>query len=64
MCSAPTSAMTRSQLVEVDVALEGVLARRVVRLVDDHVDEASAGQLLVQAGRREVHVARDDVARA
>ena len=30
------------QLLEVDVALEGVLARRVVRLVDDHVDERAA----------------------
>ena len=51
-----------AQLVEVDVALEGVLARRVVGLVDDHVDEAAAGELLVQPRGREVHVAGDHVA--
>ena len=56
------SSMSFSSFVEVDVALEGVLARRVVRLVDDHVDEAAAGQFLVQAGGREVHVAGDEVA--
>ena len=50
------------QLGEVDVALEGVLAHRVVRLVDDDVDEAAAGQFLVEAGGREVHVAGDHVA--
>ncbi len=51
------------ELGEVDVALEGVLARRVVGLVDDDVDEAPPGELLVQARGREVHVAGDHVAR-
>ena len=41
-CSAPTSAITASQLVQVDVALERMRAGRVVGLVDDHVDEAAA----------------------
>ena len=50
------------ELGEVDVALERMLARRVVGLVDDHVDERAAGELLVQPRRREVHVPRDDVA--
>ena len=50
------------QLVEVDVALEGVQAHRVVGLVDDDVDEPAAGTLLVEAGGREVHVPGHDVA--
>ena len=53
----------RLQLVQVDVALEGMQVGRVVRFVDDHVHERAAGQFLVQAGGGEVHVAGDDVAR-
>ena len=45
------------QLVEVDVALERVEVVGIVGLIDDDVDEDAAGQLLVQARRREVHVA-------
>jgi hypothetical protein len=51
-----------AQLAQVDVALERALVDRVVRLVDDDVDEAPAGELLVQPGGREVHVAGDHVA--
>ena len=61
MCSARPR-QDRLELLQVDVALEGMLARRVVRLVDDDVDEPAAGQFLMKAGRREVHVAGDDVA--
>jgi hypothetical protein len=52
----------RGQRAEVDVALERMLAGGVVRLGDDDVDEGAAGQLLVQAGGGEVHVAGHDVA--
>src|SRR5450759_5068094 len=50
------------QLAQIHVSLERALRRWVVRLVDDDVHEASAGHLLVETRRREVHVARDDVA--
>src|SRR5450759_2761533 len=50
------------QLRHVHVALERVERGRIVRLVDDHVVERGAGQLLVQARGREVHVAGDVVA--
>ena len=53
-----------AQLVEIDVALERVGARRVMGLVDDHVDEGAARVLLMESGGREVHVPRDDVALA
>ena len=43
---------------EVHVALEGMLARRIVAFRDDHVDERAAGQFLVQPGGGEIHVAR------
>ena len=46
------------QLHEVDIAFEGMKARRIVRLVDDDVDEDATGALLVEPSRREVHVAR------
>ena len=62
MRSAPCSSKTAAQLDHVDVALERALVERVVRLVDDDVDEAPAGELLVQPGGREVHVAGDHVA--
>ena len=52
----------RVDLGEVDVALEGMLGGGVVRLVDDDVAEGAAGELLVQARGREVHVAGDVVA--
>ena len=52
----------RIQLRNIDVALEWKIRLRVVGLVDDHVDESSARQLLVQARGREVHVARHMVA--
>ena len=52
------------QLRQVDVALERVLAGRVVRLVDDDVDERAAGQLLVQPRGGEVHVPGHHVAAA
>ena len=54
----------RLELGQVDVALEGVQAGGVVGLVDDDVDEGAAGQLLVQPGGREVHVARHPLRRA
>ena len=53
----------RIELRQVDVALERMLALRVVRLVDDHVDERAAGQFLVQPGGREVHVPGHMIAR-
>ena len=46
-----------SSWLEIDVALERVLVRGVVRFVDDHVDERPAGQFLVQPRGGEVHVA-------
>ncbi len=52
----------RVDLGQVDVALEGVLGGRVVRLVDDDVAERAAGELLVQARGGEVHVAGHPVA--
>ena len=51
------------EFLQVHVALEGVLARRVVRLVNDDVHEGSARQLLVEARGGEIHVAGDEVAR-
>ena len=47
----------RLELVQIHVALERMQVLRVVRLIDDHIHEDTAGQLLMQAGRREVHVA-------
>ena len=46
----------RIELFQVDVALERMLALRVMGLVDDHVDEGAAGQFLVQPGGGEIHV--------
>ena len=40
-----------------------MLRRRIVRLIDDHVVERCAGELLMHTCRREVHVARDVIAR-
>ena len=60
--AAPTSATSALQLGQVDVALERVERLRVVGLVDDDVVEGRPGQLLVEPGRREVHVAGDVVA--
>ena len=51
------------ELGQVDVAFEGVFALRIVGLVDDHIDERSPGQFLVQPGGGEVHVPGDDIAR-
>ena len=62
MRSAPDLGDERLHLGQVHVALEGVQRGRVVGLVDDDVVEGGAGQLLVQARRREVHVARHVVA--
>ena len=53
----------RFELAQVDVALEGVQALRVVRLVDDHIDKGAARHLLVQPRRGEIHVAGDPIAR-
>jgi hypothetical protein len=53
----------RAQLRHVHVALERMERLRVVGLVDDHVVERGAGQFLVQAGGREVHIAGHVVAR-
>ena len=53
----------RIELGEVHVPLERVLRRRVVRLVDDHVVERAARQLLVQPRRREIHVAGNVIPR-
>ena len=46
------------QFVEVDVAFERMLRLSVVGIIDDDVHKCCASQLLVQASRREVHVAR------
>ena len=51
------------ELGEIDVALERVRVRRVVRFIDNHIDERAPGEFLVQARGGEVHVAGDDVAR-
>ena len=48
MRSAPTSSHERVELGKIDVALEGMLRPRVVRLVDDDVVEGGAGELLVR----------------
>ena len=37
------------QLAEVDVALERMLSRRIMRLGNDHIHERAAGQFLVPA---------------
>ena len=58
----PNSGDQRRQLVQIDVSLEWVLARRVVGFRDDDVDKGAAGKLLVQTGGSEVHVAGDVVA--
>ena len=50
------------QGVQIDIALEGMRAERVVGLGNDHVDEGAAGQFLVQPGGGEIHVARHVVA--
>ena len=52
------------ELREVHVALERAQVRRVVGRVDDHVDERAAGEFLVEARGREVHVARHELALA
>ena len=51
------------QRLEIDVALEGMLAGRIVPFGNDHVDERAAGQFLVQPRGGEVHVARHRIAR-
>ena len=52
------------QLLQIHVALERVLADRVVGLGDDHVDEDAARALLVLPGGREVHVRGHELAGA
>jgi hypothetical protein len=52
----------RLELVQIDVALEGLGAGDVVGRVADDVDESPAGEFLVRASGREVHVAGHDVA--
>jgi hypothetical protein len=51
----------RTELLHVDVTLPGVFALGLVRLVDDDVDEGTAGHLLVDLRRREVHVPGDEL---
>ena len=51
------------QGLQIDVALEGVFAGRIVSLGNDDVDERPAGQFLVQPRGGEVHVAGHEVAR-
>ncbi len=46
------------ELARSTLPLKSPGGRGVVRLVDDHVDEGGAGELLVRPGRGEVHVAR------
>ena len=45
------------QLLHIDIALEGMRAGGIMRLVNDDVHEMTAGNLLVQTGRGEIHVA-------
>ena len=49
--------------LDVHVALERVDGRRVAALRDDEVDRLGAARLDVRAGRVEVGVVRDDLAR-
>ncbi len=49
----------RLHLAQVHIALERVQIGWVMGLVNDHIYEYAASHLLVQAGRGEVHVARD-----
>ena len=51
------------QLSEIDITLEWMTAFRVVGFIDDHVDESTTGQFLVQTCGGEVHVARHEVTR-
>ena len=44
-------------LKQVHITLEWVFVFRIVGFIDDDIDESSAGQFLVQPGRREVHIA-------
>jgi hypothetical protein len=52
----------RVQLRNIDVAFERIIRLGGVGLVDDDVDKPSAGQFLVQARGREIHVAGHVVA--
>ena len=52
----------RFELAQIHVALERMEALRIVRLIDDHIHEGAAGQLLMQPGGGEVHVAGHEIA--
>ncbi len=52
----------RLELVEIDIPFERLHGGRVVGGVDYDVDESASGELLVEPGGGEVHVARHHVA--
>ena len=51
----------RLQLFRIDVALEWMVIFRIMRFIDDDIDEMTARQLLVELGRGEIHVTRHHV---
>ncbi len=59
--SAPYVVDDRLQLVEIDVAFEGMVRVGIVGVIDDDVDEVATRVLLVELRRGEVHVPGDDI---
>jgi len=59
----PHAVDQRTKLVQIDVSLERMRTGGVVGFIDDHIHEDPSGQLLVQPGGGEVHVAGDVLTR-